>query len=119
MSQTNAVLRSLLVNFYSRSQLVRTQDDLDDLLQDTTEKVHRAFFVQDDLLTEKDVSVRWRFLTLSKLRNMRFRNQGPKYIKTGEHRNSRVYYKVADVERWIVEHYQMEPFVDGLKRTSA
>jgi len=71
-----------------------------------------AFHAQDTLLCEKEVSARFPFLTLTKLRNMRQRGNGMKHLKFGNSRNSRVYYCLADIETWIVEHYQLEPFIE-------
>ena len=108
------VIKSIVVDAIVKSKLLQSPKDLESLLESTVTRIDRAFRHQDQLLTEKEVEKRWPFLTLKKLRNMRFRHDGPEYLKFGQARNSRVYYKVADIESWIIKNYQLEPFVEGI-----
>ena len=107
----NHVLRHLLVDFMCKARLLEAPRQLDDLVDLTVKKLHQAVLVQDALLNEFEVCDRWKFLTPAKLRNMRPRRQGPLYLKFGAAKTSRVYYRVGDVEKWIVKHYQLEPFL--------
>jgi len=92
--------------------VLNTPEELDALVCASLDKIVRATHVQDQLLSEKQVAARYEFLDVVKLRNMRHRGNGPRYLKMGEHKNSRVYYRLEDVEAWIVGPYQLEPFVD-------
>ncbi len=113
MSQHNHVLEHILVDTVLQARMLSSPRDLDALIKATVNKLARAFHTQDQLLTEKQIAARYAFLDVTKLRNMRHRGTGPKYIKMGAYRNSRVYYRLADVESWIVSHYQLEPFMEG------
>lgn len=53
------------------------------------------------LLTEKQVVEKNPALSLSMLRNLRQRGKGPKFIKLGKHRNSRIFYRTKDLESWL------------------
>ena len=87
-------------------------DDLDALLSDTIPKIMKATTQKDQLLTEKEVSLRYPFLSVKQLQNWRYRHQGIKYIKTGSSRNSRVLYRVSDIEAFFQEQEQNEPYVE-------
>ena len=113
MNQQNHALEHILVNTVLQARMLSSPRELDALIKATVDKLSRAFHTQDQLLTEKQVAARYGFLDVTKLRNMRHRRTGPKYIKMGAYRNSRVYYRLADVETWIVGHYQLEPFMEG------
>ena len=112
MNETNYVLKHIIVDLITRSKIITHPRELDDLLEASVKKLMEAMTVQDRLLTEKEVAQRWPFLNCIRLRHYRYASKGPSYIKLGQHRNSRVYYKVADIEKWIVAHYQLEPFVE-------
>ena len=81
-------------------------EQLKKLIATTAKKVYGACIYHDKLLSEHNVAEKYELLTVVKLRNMRSRKQGPAIYKTGPHRNSRVYYKVADIETWLNSHYQ-------------
>jgi hypothetical protein len=104
---TSVVLAYILKDFAMRLKTVNGLDLLDSLIQETVGQLMRAGQYQKQLLTEKEVSEKFPFLSIIKLRNMRSRNQGPNYHKLGEFRNSRVFYKISDVESWIVQHYRV------------
>lgn len=108
----NPVVKHLLVEIVCKARMIEDHLELDDLIENSTGKIFRAVHAQDTLLTEKDVVARYTFLTLPALRNMRMRQQGPKYVKFGHTKNSRVYYRRADIEQWIVDHYQLTQFID-------
>ena len=112
MTDANHVLKHLLVETIFKSRMIDHPKELDALIDETVGKLYRAFHTQDNLLCEKEVAQRFPFLTLIKLRNMRTRHIGPKYLKMGSHRNSRVYYKHSDIETWIIEQYQLGSFVE-------
>ncbi len=110
MSDANVVIRAILIDLLARSKAANPRQ-VDSLLEETTAKLFRAVRYQDRLLTEKEVVLRFPFLSLSMLRNYRNRNMGPKYIKFSASRNSRLYYRIADIESWIVAHYRLKAFV--------
>jgi len=112
MTSTNHVLKHLLVETIFKSRMIDHPKELDKLIEETVKKLYRAFHAQDALLCEKEVAARFPFLTLIKLRNMRARGNGVKHLKFGKTRNARVYYRVSDIESWIVKHYQLEPFIE-------
>ena len=99
-----------MVETILKAKLIDDVQELDTLANEALSRLLRAFHVQDDLLCEKEVAARFSFLTLTKLRKMRCAGKGPKYIKFGKTKNSRVYYRVSDIESWIVDNYQLEPF---------
>ncbi len=78
---------------------------LDERINESVPRVISLCRDQDALLDEHSVVERYPTFTLYALRSMRYRNQGPPYIKTGTYKNSRVLYRVADIERWYLEHY--------------
>ena len=112
MTDTITTLKHILAHTIINSQLLKTTSELDALILDTVPKLIQAVHASEQLLCEKEVSARWSFLSLTKLRNMRARGGGPKFKKFGDTRNARIYYKVSDVESWIEDQYQTEPFID-------
>ena len=88
---------------------MESPSELDQMLNAMVPRLQKACRFQDDLLSEKQVAERWEFLNVIKLRNMRTRNQGPVFLKFGKSRNSRVYYRIADIESWIIRHEQLQP----------
>ena len=86
-------------------------------MDQTAKNIARAVQAKEQLLTEKEVAQRWSFLTEKKLRNLRYRRLGPKYLKFGENRNGRVFYMVADIEAWIQSNYQLDPYYEGMVKT--
>jgi hypothetical protein len=109
---TDIILREILIDLSIKSRLVETPEDLDQLICEAAPKLQKAMSRQDQLLTEKEIVSRYRFLSENRLRNMRFKGIGPRYIKFGEARNSRVFYRPSDIEAWIVEHYQLDHLVE-------
>ena len=105
----NFVIRHLLTDLIMRAKLLESPEELDQILRVTVPRLQKACRYQDDLLTEKQVAERWEFLNVIKLRNMRTRNQGPVFLKFGKSRNSRIYYRIADIESWIIRHEQLQP----------
>lgn len=100
----NNALRQILKNAFLNVKTLESLNKQDNLIEETIQKIH----ANEPLLTEKEISQKYPFLTLIKLRNMRQRKNGPKYVKFGEHRSSRVYYRISDVNAWIEENYQRE-----------
>ena len=98
----------------TRAKRLTSPHERDILITETIPKLIKAVRFQDQLLTEKEVVRRWKFLTVKQLQHMRYRDQGPKYVKFGNARNSRVYYRISEVEAWIVAHEQLEPFIEKL-----
>ncbi len=78
-------------------------DSINHILDGFSEKIELAVRIKDEYLTEKQVAERYPILDVKKLRNFRQRGGGPQFFKFGDHRNSRVFYKIADIEQWIVE----------------
>ena len=112
MNTPTASLKHVLVELITKAQLLATTADLEILLTDGLAQIQQVVHEADTLYCEKEISQKYPFLTLIKLRNMRARGNGPKHYKFGESRNSRVYYKLADIESWIAENEQTEPYVD-------
>ena len=108
------VLKHLVIEAIMRSKLLDSPTSLDTLLDETVTKLTRAFHVQDRLLSEAEVARRWPFLNVKKLQNLRYRHLGPSYHKFGQARNSRIFYRVSDIETWIVANAQLGPYVEGL-----
>ena len=104
----NFVIRHLLTDLIMRAKLLQSPEELDQILRVTVPRLQKACRYQDDLLSEKQVAERWEFLNVIKLRNMRARNQGPVFLKFGKSRNSRIYYRIADIESWIIRHEQLQ-----------
>ena len=107
----NLVIRHLLTDLIMRAKLLESPEELDRILSASVPKLQKACRFQDELLTEKQVAERWEFLTVIKLRNMRSRSQGPIFLKFGKSRNSRIFYRIADIESWIVRHEQLQPML--------
>ena len=105
-------INRILSDFILRSKLIQTPTELDQLVLKTKKALNLAYRYTEEKLNEKQVSARWKFLTPRRLQNMRQREKGPKYLKLGGAKNSSVFYKVADVEEWIIEQYQLEPFIE-------
>ena len=111
----NTILKHVLADAFMRSKLITSLEDLDILLNDTVPKIIQATTRKDQYLTEKEVSARYPFLTVKQLQNWRYRHQGIKYIKTGNARNSRILYRVSDIEAFLHEHEQNEPYIESVK----
>ncbi|CAM2069157.1 hypothetical protein SCOR_27560 [Sulfidibacter corallicola] len=109
--ETNYVLKNIMVNAILKARILSTPEELDALIDTTLEQFQRANTSQDELLTERQVSKRWPFLDVRKLRNMRYLERGPTYYKFGGGRNGRIFYKPSDIEKWIAEHEQLEPML--------
>ena len=112
MNTTKPTIKHLLVEIIMKSQMMNEPQKLDNLIQETESKISQAFHENDTLYCEKEISQKYPFLTLIKLRNMRARGNGPKHHKFGQSRNSRVYYRLGDIETWIAENEQTEPYID-------
>ena len=112
MKNTNHVVKHLLVDLILKARMIEDPKEMDRHVDYSMGKLSRAYHTKSALLTEKQAVDRFQFLTLIKLRNMRARGSGPKYLKFGTSRNGRIYYRVSDIEAWIVANYQLEPFVD-------
>ncbi len=108
----SAVIKHILIDTLMRAKLLSSPDDLDTLLSSAVPKIMKATTRQDQLLTEKEVSQHYPFLSVKQLQNWRYRHQGIKYIKTGTSRNSRVLYRVSDIEAFLVHHERNEPFIE-------
>lgn len=60
--------------------------------------------VTDDLLTPAEVCSQYRlFSSTQALADLRWRGNGPTYIKTAEGRAGRVFYRRSAIERWLNE----------------
>ncbi len=105
----------ILSDFLMRSKLIQTTEELDELMANTKKSLELAYRYTETTLNEKQVTERWKFLSRRMLQNMRQQRRGPKYLKLGKSRNSSVYYKICDVEAWIITQYQLEPFVQERK----
>ena len=113
MTDINIALKCLIADLLSRAKPQTAPCELEALIDEVVPKLILAFRVQDRLLTEREVARRWKFLTVKQLQHMRYRHKGPKYLKFGKARNSRVYYRISAVEAWIVEHEQLEPYIEN------
>lgn len=61
-----------------------------------------------DLLTTAELSVRWKMNPKS-LSNWRVRNVGPSWVKLGNGRNSRVLYRLEDIEAFERSNLVSDP----------
>ena len=109
----NAAIKHILIETLMRAKLITSPDDLDTLLTETIPKIIKATTQKDQFLTEKEVAVRYPFLSVKQLQNWRYWHQGTKYIKTGTSRNSRVLYRVSDIEAWLVQNERNEPYIES------
>lgn len=55
------------------------------------------------LLTPVELAQRWR-MTVGALSNWRVKGRGPAFIKMGEGRNTKVLYRLNDVEAYEAKH---------------
>lgn len=92
-------LQALLMQFFMSAQN-GSIDDVDRLIAKYIPKI-KATKEYDLLLTEKQVVEKYPALHLNMLRHMRQMGTGPSFLKTGLHRNSRIFYKVSDIEKWV------------------
>lgn len=61
--------------------------------------------IPDDVLTPTQVCEQYPiFSTTQALADLRWRGEGPDYIKTAPGRAGRVFYRRSAVERWLDEH---------------
>lgn len=92
-------LQALLLQFTMEARNVE-EEDLPDLVSSYAPKV-KACPEMDSLLSEKQVAEAFPAIPRLMLRHLRQVGKGPKYIKTGEHKNSRLFYWRSDVEKWL------------------
>ncbi|MFJ7019667.1 DNA-binding protein [Streptomyces sp. NPDC101117] len=60
---------------------------------------------QDDLLPPRAVCEQYPvFSSTQALADLRWRGEGPDYIKTAEGRAGRIFYRRSAIERWLDEH---------------
>ena len=100
--------RTVILRILNQFQelITRTNPDKHNgIIEKTADRIEEMMKNSNIVLTEKDVAKRFPFLSVGALRNMRHRDQGPKYIKIGKSRNGRVYYKPKDVHDWALGHY--------------
>ena len=116
VSDGNLHVKQILVDLALKARMIEDNAQLQAHLEHAALQVERAVRAKDVLVTEQQLEDRYPWLTVHMLRSYRKRHDGPKYLKFGKHKNSRVYYRIADVERWIIEHEQLEPFVQGLNQ---
>lgn len=55
-------------------------------------------------LRPAEVADSYPLLSVARLAEMRWRGEGPPYIKTGSARSSRVFYRASDIEEWLAAH---------------
>lgn len=113
-------LRALLVELSLKAQILHNRpEDLDRFIQTQEPRIMKAVLAGDQLLNEKQVAARYGdVFSVKRLRNMRFRGTGPRFHKIGAHKNSRVFYKVSDLENFIVESQQLTTFLPAMTMTS-
>ena len=100
------MFRAILLDLICQGSKARSSDEINQLISDAETQIIRFLQDGEKLLCEKEVSARWPFLSLAMLRNMRARGYGPKFLKFGTSRNSRIFYKVMDIQYWIDSQYQ-------------
>ena len=105
-------IRHALLDFHTKGQLIETPIELDMLMESKTEEIVALARKGDQMLNEKQVAEMYPFLTVRALQNLRHKVRGPKYFKFGKKRTSRVFYKVSDIEAWIIDNYQRLQFVE-------
>lgn len=82
---------------------MQNEEELGDLIKVVSEKLELESRASRELLSETEVVERWPFLSPKLLQNFRSREKGPSYHKLGQCRNSRVFYRITDVEDWLEE----------------
>ena len=105
----NIHLRSLLVDLLLKAQLTSDPEKLDQLISECERKAARVVRLKDEWLTAAQVVERYPsiFPTEAALRNRVSRGLAPRYTKFGKHRQSRISFKVADVEAWILRNQEL------------
>ena len=94
---TNSILHSLA----AKLQVIKNDAELENLIKGAAREIERAVLNDELLLNEKEVSERFPFWTVSALRNLRARREGPEYIKLGNKRCSRVLYRVRTINEYL------------------
>lgn len=121
LSQARPALRALLVELSLKAQLLGEKPkELDRFIGHQEPRIMKAVLAGDQLLNEHQVAARYgEAFAVKRLRNMRYRGTGPRFHKFGTHRNSRVFYKVSDLENFIMESKQLTPFMPAMTMTGA
>ena len=107
----NLVFKRIIAVTILKSRHLENAQALDDLINATVQDMTAAFHHQGKLMTEKEVAARWPCLNVIRLRNMRYKENGPPYLKLGESRNSRIFYKFSDIETWLATKYNTAPVI--------
>lgn len=106
-------IRHLLVELILKAKAADDPKILDELLSEVLPKIQSCFRYADQLITEKDAATLYpRLFNVVKLRNMRARGIGPAFVKFGQFRNGRIFYRIRAIETWIEQHegFQEEQF---------
>ena len=98
-------IRNHLMTFHQCAGLVGSNEELDDLLEETIRAVIDLAKWNERLLTEKELEALYPVFSARGLRRRRSCGNGPSYYKIGETRNSPIYYKIGDVEAWLQAHH--------------
>ena len=104
----NTSVRYLLSQMIFNARLISNQAQLQQLLDDTVPQLVQTITDENLILSEQQVIERYPFFTLNALRNMRCRRIGPPFHKLGRHKNSRVTYRVGDIETWLAKHANLK-----------
>ncbi|CAM2070260.1 hypothetical protein SCOR_33115 [Sulfidibacter corallicola] len=92
--------------FHQAAAKTKTPEAYQSLKRDTFHKIRQAIFDDEHLMNEREVAKFFRAFTVRGLQAMRGKGSGPRYLKFGNSRNARVFYKVKDVRDFIDRHYQ-------------
>ena len=106
MNTLNKGLRSILIEVLMKARLIHSESELESLIESSIPKIVEISQYSGQLFSEKEVSHLYKFLDVTKLRNLRSKGGGPRYYKFGTGKNGRVFYKYSDIQSWIQEHEQ-------------
>ncbi|CAM2011580.1 helix-turn-helix transcriptional regulator [Acanthopleuribacter pedis] len=113
-------VRALLVELSLKAQLLKDDpQELDRFIQQQEPQIVKAILSGSQLLNETQVAQRYgNIFSVKRLRNMRYRGTGPYFHKLGDHKNSRVFYKVSDLEHFIATAQQLTNFLPAMTVTA-
>ena len=97
-----------LTNFLKHARNLPEGGKLEALKRETLAEIQKATLRDQTLINETEVVKIFRAFSRKTLQTMRYQGRGPRYVKFGTNRNSRVFYKICDIRDFINQHYENE-----------
>lgn len=98
-------LQDVLDSFLENAAKANDKNEIEALKIETTARIKDICQKGETLLSEKEVVTIFRAFSRRTLQAMRQQGRGPRYVKIGENRNSRVLYRIRDVRDFIDQAY--------------